>query len=151
MHGGQRAHCCGKAGLVVAHVGAGDDGRAVREGVQRHPVGQQPALASRMEDREVAGPVIGVRPGAAEGRYGGDDDLRIGGIQCSAVEPSLGRVRRGIVVHHHVHSGYQTAQQVLALRVFHVQGDASFPRIEVQEQPAAFLVGNVIRERAATP
>ena len=81
MDGGQCAHGGGESGLVVAHVGAGDDGRTVGEGVEGDAVGEQPALAAGVEGGEVSGAVVGVGAAAAEGGYRDDDDVGIGGME----------------------------------------------------------------------
>ena len=54
-----------------------------------------------------------------------------------------------VVVHHHVHAGYQLPQQVLAGRVVKVQRDALLASVQVEKQPAPLRMGNVVRKRTA--
>ena len=53
-------------------------------------------------------------------------------------------------MHHHIDAGNQLAQQIPAGRIFHIQRNALLPGVQVQVQAAAFRMGCIIRERAAT-
>ena len=149
IDGGQGAHGGGQAGLVVAHIAAGHDGGAVRESVQRQSVGQQPALAAGVKDGQMPGAVIGIGAAAAKGGGGDDDDIRVGGEQGIRVQPGGHGGGRGVVVDDHINPARQPAQQSLTGGVRQVEGNRLLAGVQVQIQPAAFRVGNVVGEGAA--
>ena len=149
VEGGNGAEGGGQSGLVVAHIGAGGDGGAVGEGVQRHAVGQQPALAAGVKDGQVSGAAVGVGAAAAEGGGGDDDGIGVGGEEGVGVQAGGAGGIGGVVVDYQVNTGGQAAEQGAAGGIAQVEGDGLLAGVEVEEQAAAFRVGVVVREGAA--
>ena len=120
-NGAGDAHGGGDTSLVGAHRAPGGDGRTVWKLVEGEAVGQQIALACRVEHVDVIGAVVGVGPAAAIGRDSGHNQVAVDLRQGFPVETQL-RSPAGLnVVDEDVGLGCQLAQYDSTLRVVHIQ------------------------------
>ena len=132
-HRVQRAGGVVHVGHVVAHRLVGVPGEV-------HVAGH--GLRHAVEPDAVA-----VRPAGPVGRGGGEDDVRLDGLEARVVQPHpRQRVRRQIG-DHHVCRGHQLAQHFLALGLARIEREAAL--VAVQRQVRAADAIGVHRRREA--
>ena len=91
---------------------------------------------------------VSVRPRLPEGGNRGYNEAWVYFLELGVIEPQFFHELRGMVLHKNVGILEQFLEDFLSGCRFYVKCNAELVGIQVEEEPAPFNVGDVVRERA---